>query len=117
MNNRFRQACLARGVSLATVARDIGCSISELTQIESGQIPVPPELATRLAEYLGDEHLNDHFLSSSKDGCHSDLGAAERELLSCYRRMREGQKRVLSELATLMALQGRESDEGGLDRA
>lgn len=103
MKSRLQQVRLARGLSLAALARDLKCSIAELASIEAGLLVAPPDLAQRLRDYFGQQNiyeLSSHFLASVRP---DPLPAAERELLACYRGMREGQKRVLFELARLMS--------------
>lgn len=68
----LRRIRLARGITLTAMADRLGILASRLSMIESGQRPVPPELAQSIAEMLGvrqeDLFLPDSFTVREADG-------------------------------------------------
>ena len=115
MNSPLRRVRMERGISLAQVARDLGCSVAHLSSIETCDTSASPEFAERLGRDFSDANINELDIlyperentagipAASPSALAPQLKDEERYLLSCYRRLRIGQQMVLVELAALMA--------------
>lgn len=99
----LRQIRIIQQKTLADVALAVGTTKGHLSIVETSGSGASPELAERLVQYFGADAISElEILYPERMRDSGSSLRTEMKLLTCFRRMRDGQKGVMLDLALMM---------------